>query len=271
MKKDLMKRRNLTENEAVAVIVARDAGNFLHEPREKSRFIRIEEDKDIKLQADVDAENFIREILTQETGLLIIGEEMGGERNLLKSNERYWVVDPLDGTYNYFRKQSDACVSIGLMEGKQFLFGVIYNFNMGELVFGGKGKGIILCDVQGNTLHENVVQPSWAETIEKACLMTGFPVRSDYDQEGLMRYVQKLMEFKKVRMIGSAAWALASVALGKADAYCERKTCLWDVAAGIALVEGAGGHVKVDWTEEDELVLDVMAVGRKEWIKALEN
>lgn len=246
--------------EQSAIQVAKEAGAYLRQRSESARCVRMEDAKDIKLKADVDSETLIRNFLIEETGLPIIGEEMGGESKLLKGNQRYWVVDPLDGTYNYFRGQMETCVSIGLMEGMRFLFGVIYSFNTNEMVYGGKGKGIFFNDEH--------VEVHWVDKLEKGCLMTGFPVHANYTPSQLMDYMKKIMQLKKVRMIGSAAWALASVALGRADVYYEQSTRLWDIAAGVALVEAAGGHVEIKLISENEFMLDVWGGGRKEWARA---
>lgn len=251
--------KNVLESklEQSAIDVAKEAGAYLRQRSESARSVRMEDAKDIKLKADVDSETLIRNVLTKETGLPIIGEEMGGESGLLRGKQKYWVVDPLDGTYNYFRGQTETCVSIGLMEGLQFLFGVVYNFNTDGMVYGGKGKGIFF--------NDESVQVHWVDKLEKACLMTGFPMHANYTPPQLMDYMGKVMQFKKVRMIGSAAWALANVALGRADAYYEQSTRLWDIAAGAALVEAAGGYVEIKFIEEEELILDAWAGGREEW------
>ena len=243
----------------VAEEVAKDAGAYLLKGLERSRQINFQDDRDVKLQADLDSEALIRRELGEKTGLPVIGEEEGGDATLLESNEMYWVVDPLDGTYNYLRNQPDTCVSIGLMKGMQFISGVIYDFNRGELLSGGRGDGFFK-----NGEKEEV---SWPKTIGECCLMTGFPGRGDFSTEALNDFIEKVQRFKKVRMIGSAALALARVASGVADAYFEESICLWDIAAGAALVEGAGGFVRMKPVDgKDGLVFNFWAAGRKEWL-----
>ncbi len=237
--------------------VAREAGAFLRKGREAAQKINFEDATDVKLQADMDSEDLIRERLSNGTGLAIIGEEQGGDEGLMEGSEYYWVVDPLDGTYNYLRNQPETCVSIGLMRGKEHVFGVIYDFNSDTLYSGRVGDGLYI----NGEKHE----PRWETDSKKACIMTGFPAGRDYSEESLNDFVLRVQTFKKVRMIGSAALAVAYVAAGRADAYFEESVKLWDVAAGGALVLAAGGHMRILPTGEP-FTYNCWAVGNKDWI-----
>ncbi|NBR43031.1 MAG: hypothetical protein EBU04_09335 [Verrucomicrobia bacterium] len=97
-------------------------------------------DDDVKMQADVDSEHLVRDRL-KSTGLPVIGEELGGDASLYESDSLYWVVDPLDGTYNYLRRQPSTCVSLGLMRGKEPVLGVIYDFTAKKTYLGVVGEG----------------------------------------------------------------------------------------------------------------------------------
>lgn len=241
----------------IAEDVSQEAGKYLLQGLARSRQINFEDDSDVKLQADLDSEHLIRKVLGERTGLPVIGEEEGGDSSLLSTNSYFWVVDPLDGTYNYLRSQPQTCVSIGLMQGSQFIAGVIYDFNRNELYSGSIDKHL--------SINNEVITPRWADTINQACLMTGFPARMDCGPEALKHFVDQVHRFKKVRMIGSAAIALATVASGRADAYNEDSICLWDIAAGAALVVAAGGYIKLEPTK-NPFVVNFWAVGRKEWL-----
>lgn len=109
-----------TELLTLAVATARTAGAAL--AKRTDRTVNSETGHDIKLQADVDSENLIRERLAR-TKLPVIGEEIGGDTSLLDRDEPYWAVDPLDGTYNYLRGMPGACVSIGLWRGRRPILG----------------------------------------------------------------------------------------------------------------------------------------------------
>ena len=212
---------------------------------------------DVKLQEDVESEQFIRGVL-ERTGIPVIGEEQGGEIERVKADKLYWIVDPIDGTYNFLRDIPGVCVSIGLMRGMQPVVGAIYDFTRGELFAGGKGFPL--------TINGKEKMPTWAKTISQSVLMTGFPSATSYDDETLKSFVMSAQKFKKVRMCGSAAVAMAWVAAGRADAYREKRLYLWDVAAGLSLMEsvGAAWEVKSANIKEKPLCIEVQAAASRE-------
>jgi myo-inositol-1(or 4)-monophosphatase len=213
--------------------------------------------QDVKLQADVDSETLVRRVL-EPTGLPVIGEELGGDPALFEGDSPYWVVDPLDGTYNYLRDQPATCVSIALMRGREPLCGVVHDFCGGRVYAGVVGGGV--------TVNGVAVSPRWADTLEQACLMTGFPAAANKSPEALADFVRRVGVFKKIRMIGSAALAVAYVGTGLADVYQEDGTNLWDVAAGLALVKAAGGVFELKPAGKP-LRFNLVAAGRREWLR----
>lgn len=239
---------------ALALATAEEAGEMLRAGA--SRQINAETDDDVKLQADVDSEMLVRERLAA-SGLAVIGEELGGDPALFASREPYWVVDPLDGTYNYLRNQPCTCVSIGLMKGPEPILGVIRDFTAGKTYLGVPGEGSY---VNGRRVH-----PRWAGRAADACLMTGFPAAADKEGPAMAAFLREAARYKKIRMIGSAALALAYVAEGVADTYQECATNLWDVAAGLALVKASGGHYRLEPTGRHPLNFDLWASAREEW------
>jgi myo-inositol-1(or 4)-monophosphatase len=246
----------LSELEQLAVRAAQSAGDALVAGTDRS--VSMLSAADVKLKADEDAERMVRDILA-EAGLPIIGEELGGDAALWESgDELYWVVDPIDGTYNYLRDQPATCVSIALMRGKEPVIGVIREFAAGNTFLGVVGKGVFVNGV--------AVRPAWAKEIAQACLMTGFPAAADKSPEALAGFLRDVGRFKKIRMIGSAALAVAYVGVGRADVYYENATNLWDVAAGLALVKAGGGVYTVEETGKRALNFNVRAAGRPEWL-----
>ncbi|MBQ9758194.1 MAG: hypothetical protein IJW12_00275 [Opitutales bacterium] len=240
----------------IAEDAARDTGAILRAGGNRS--VALNSDTDVKLAADVDSEKLVRERLGA-TGLPIFGEELGGDPALYDSpGTLYWVVDPLDGTFNYQRGQPLTCVSIGLMCGSEPVLGVIYNFNADEMFSGVVGTGIFL--------NGEKIVPAWASEISQACLMTGFPALADKSPEALAPFIAEVGMFKKIRMIGTAALAVAYVASGRADVYSEKGTNLWDVAAGMALVKAAGGFVKIEPTGKRALNFNLRCAAREEWL-----
>ena len=242
-----------------ATAVAKEAGMFLKKGLEKVRKVNFQDAHDVKLQADVDSEKLIREKLAKKTDFPVIGEEIGGDEALLNQEMLFWVVDPLDGSYNYLRGQTQCCVSIGLMYGTNFVYGAIYDFNRDELFSGGPEQGVFI--------NGEVIKPQWAERIQDACLSTGFPIGRDYSGKALGKFLGQVQKFKKIRMIGSAALALANVACGRMDGYIEESIRLWDIAAGAALVLGVGGHIHASASSRDlPMAYNFWAVSNKDWM-----
>ena len=228
---------NLKNNLEIAINVARTAGNFLIENKNKTKKVLVEEGRDIKIDLDRECENLIRAEL-KKTNIEILGEEFGGED--FQNNTR-WVIDPIDGTANYFRGIDQCCVSIALMEGMKSKIGVIYNFNTDEIFYASSGGGAFL--------NEKEIRVSDISDVSKASLFTGFPASETIESQSL--FLKNLEVWKKIRMFGSAALSCAYVASGKGDYYAEKGVYLWDFAAGICLVEEAGGKVEFLLIDDD--------------------
>ena len=218
----------LNELKDLAVDAARKAGDFLNQRKLEKKEVYEEEGRDIKLIIDQDTEKLIRSSL-EETNIPILGEEYGGD----VSEEKYWVIDPIDGTANYFRGLDECCVSIALMEGDEALVGVIYNFNNNQMYTATKDHGAFL--------NNTKISVSDIASKNKASITTGFPASETI--ESSMNFLENLKGWKKVRMFGSAALSCAYVASAKCDYYAEKGVYLWDIAAGICLVKEAGGYV----------------------------
>jgi myo-inositol-1(or 4)-monophosphatase len=225
----------LTAELALAVEAAMDSGKLLALAGYLRSSIILEHGKDIKLNADRHAEEIILKKL-ESSGLPILTEE-AGEQGLLEDKAPFWIVDPLDGTFNYHRGIGLCCVSIALWLGNSPLLGVINDFNNNEVFKGVVGEA---AELNGERIRVSAVKDR-----EKAVLATGFPVNRDYSEGSLQDFIGKVHSFKKIRMFGSAAISSAYVACGRLDAYVEDNIMLWDVAAGAALVAAAGGWVDV--------------------------
>jgi len=242
-----------------AELAARAAGERLREGLRDYRRVNAEPGRDVKLEADVASEALIRDLLGA-TGLPVIGEEEGGDAALVDGDATYWVVDPLDGTYNYLRELPQTCVSIGLMRGAEPVLGVIHDFNRPETFSGIVARGEFRIDAQP-------CSPRWAGSLAKAALATGFPASADLGDAALQHFFSQVRAYRKVRMLGSAALAVAYVAAGRVDAYYEQGVRLWDIAAGLALVKAAGGVVRWSPTPGGPaLAYDVWAAGRPDLI-----
>lgn len=219
---------------SLAEAAAREAGALLRAHMQSEQTVLCQEGRDIKLQADRDAEAIILSRLAS-SGHAVLAEE-SGEHGDLNEESLSWIVDPLDGTFNYSREIPVCAVSIGLCRGRTPLLGVIYDFNRDELFSGVVGEGA--------WLNGKPMRVSTETVTSQAVLCTGVPSRSNFSEASLLEFIHRIKNFKKVRLIGSAAVMLAYVACGRADAYMENEIMWWDVAGGLAIVQAAGG-----WTE----------------------
>jgi myo-inositol-1(or 4)-monophosphatase len=193
--------------------------------------------KEIKADLDTIAEKIIIDKL-KVSGLSILSEEAGFIGGDLRDSRR-WIIDPIDGTFNYMKDLGPCAVSIGLWDKDSPVFGVIFALNTGDLYWGGKEFGAF-CNL-GAISVSNIADVA----ISSVC--TGFPVRLDMEsQETAENFWHSISKFSKVRMIGSASMSLVYVAKGSSDVYLEDEIMIWDVAAGLAIVEGAGGVISID-------------------------
>lgn len=197
-------------------------------------------DKEIKALADsVIEENLLSEL--KPLGIPILSEESG----LIKSSESEYlfVVDPLDGTFNYVRNFGSSAISVALFKQDKPLFGVIYDIEKQLLYWGGS--------IYGAYCGETKINVSNSTILRQSLVCSGFPVRYNLDKITEDNLLNILTSFAKVRMIGSAAISIANVAQGTSDAYFEKNIMLWDIAAGLAIVEGAGGSYFLIPTSEE--------------------
>ena len=227
--------QNIKKELAIAKKAAKKAGDLLAKNSSSLKTELSSTDKDIKLQADIIAENYIKDILTKESDFSILAEESSMHFKL--KNETYWVVDPLDGTANYSREIPLCCISIALVSNFVPILGVIYDFNQNHLYEGSKATKA--------SLNNKEIKVSRTKNSCEGILLTGLPNDTDYSDEALHEMIKNFQKWRKVRMIGSAALASAFVASGKADLYIEKKSYLWDIAAGAAIVNAAGGEALI--------------------------
>lgn len=206
--------------------------------------------KDIKLSSDRQSEKIIMELLS-ESGLPILSEEYGSTDDFDLSKE-CWIIDPLDGTMNYFRGMDElACVSVALWKGGRPYLGCVYRFQVGELFYGEAEFGAFVNNTR--------ISPSQVVSTSQAIVATGFPVKRSYDTESLSDFVSIIQNFKKVRMLGAAAIMGTFVSCGRIDAYMEDEIMLWDIAAAAAIVEAAGGFSRIELLDDYKCLCKLFA------------
>ena len=220
------------DNLNIAIRAAKKAGEKLKENLKNDIKINSSIDKDIKLQSDLDSEKIVFDIISEESSYSILSEEFGFLEKS-KANNYRWIIDPLDGSLNYSRTIFINCISIALWKGDKPILGVIYDFIHDDLYTG----------IVGGRAELNGM-PIYTSKFENKCdsiLCTGFPVYSDFDTDSLNTFISEIQDFKKVRLLGSAAISLSLVAKGAIEAYKENNIAIWDVAAGIPIILAAGG------------------------------
>ena len=220
----------------IAIKAALLAGKHLIENKIELNKTSSSDPRDIKLDADVASENLIKKIINESSDYEILAEESGESSDNLGSI--FWVVDPLDGTANYNRNIPICCVSIGLVKNMKPLIGVIFDFNNDDIFVGDNVNNLA-------RLNNKDIKVSDIQKKTDGVLITGLPFNTDYSDSALKNLISDMQIWKKVRMIGSAAMASCYVASGKAELYQEKGIYLWDIIAGAAIVESAGGKAEI--------------------------
>jgi myo-inositol-1(or 4)-monophosphatase len=228
----------------IAVSAARSAGNFIMRYYERSDQLQIEAKakNDFVTQVDRGAEQeIIRLIRKAYPQHAILAEESGASGE----NEVTWIIDPLDGTTNFLHGIPHFAVSIGIQVRGRLEHGVIYAPCTQDLYVGSKGSGA--------TINNRRMRVSQCKDLERALIGTGVPLREEF----LDRYTPMLRNIAAntagVRRAGSAALDLAYVAAGRLDGFWELNLKPWDIAAGIVLVQEAGGIIRPLEGSEDVL------------------
>ena len=237
-----MPELDLSNEINIAIEAALLSGKHLKKNKIELNRTSISDPRDTKLDADVVSENLIKGIINTSSDFEILAEESGKSSENLGST--FWVVDPLDGTANYNRDIPICCVSIGMIKDMKPLFGVIYDFNNDEIYCGD-------CINKVATLNNSPIQVSKVDDKKDGVLITGLPFNSDYSDTSLNSLISDMQSWKKTRMIGSAAMASCYIASGKAELYKEKGIYLWDILAGAAIVEAAGGLAEIKNVREN--------------------
>ncbi len=212
---------------------ARAAGQSLREQFDQPRRVNASEKHDIKLEIDVLTQELITKVLlTEFPEHALYGEEgVTGDQTA----EYQWIVDPIDGTVNYFYGIPHFCISIALRRGEEMIVGVIYDPMRDEMWSTRAGAP--------TTLNGKTVRVSARATMAEAVLSVGLSKSKTTIDAGLPLLAEMAHRVRKCRLMGSAALDMAYVACGRFDAYIEQGISLWDVAAGILLIKNAGGTI----------------------------
>jgi len=214
----------------LAIEVAKEAGEFLLDNFGKVKEIHSKGDRNLFTEIDKKTEEIITEkIKTCFPTHGILGEETT-KRNL--EGEYLWIIDPLDGTHNYIRNIDVFGVSVGLLYKGEFILGVIYIPKDDELYVGERGNGAYK--------NGKKIFVSSKENLKECSISFDSSIR--YLPQRMLKDLGKLAEnVFNIRMFGSSARTLSYIAEGKLDAAIEYNDKPWDFAAGVCLIEEAGG------------------------------
>ncbi|HMB93930.1 MAG TPA: inositol monophosphatase family protein [Rhodothermales bacterium] len=223
----------------VAVAAAQQAGSMIrfHTGQMAEGDIREKRVHDLVTRADEASQKHIIETLLAAFPDFDILAEEGVQEEVASVADGYrWIIDPIDGTTNFLHDLPPYAVSIGLQHEEAMVVGVVLDVSRNDL----------FTAVRGGGTYRNGVRVQVSETahLDESLIATGFPYRVfDYLDAYFAVMAQFMRNTRGLRRLGSAAVDLAYVACGIFDGFFETGLNAWDVAAGLLLVEEAGGHL----------------------------
>ena len=232
-----------------AIKAARVAGELVRENFGRPLKVDAEEAHDIKLELDVRSQELITKLLLENfPNHSILGEEGSAENT---STEFEWVIDPIDGTVNYFYGIPHFCISIALRQKGEIIVGVVFDPMRDELWHAERGGKAYL--------NDRVIEVSQSTDVSQSVVSVGMSKTLAEVEVALSIFQDLLVRARKCPMMGSAALDLAYVATGRFDAYIERSVNWWDIAAGVLLVNCAGGESAIAPSAVQKGKLSVLA------------
>ena len=229
-----------------AIRAARLAGDYLQNSFASEKLVDARTAHDIKLRMDKECQSIIRDALAKDwPDYSLLGEE-GGSGGRIE-----WIVDPLDGSVNYFYGIPLFCVSIALRVDGVAQLGCVYAPMTGELYTALRGETAFL--------NGKPIRVSSRDLMQQAVVFIGHGAHDGSGEEGIRRFAHLSSRVCKIRILGSAALTLCYVAAGKMDVYVENCIHLWDFAAAQVILESAGGQFEFSPREEDPLTGAVIA------------
>lgn len=185
-------------------------------------------------EVDTKSEKVIIDIIKNDFPDHYILSEEAGE--MIQDSTYKWIIDPIDGTVNFAHGLPICCVSIGLEKNGELIMGAVYNPFMNEFFFAEKNKGAFLNDV--------AIKVSATKTVMNSCIVTGFPYTYLDSPNGPLQVFDRFIRRGiPMRRLGSAALDLCWVAAGRFDGFYEHKLHPWDAAAGVIILQEAGGRI----------------------------
>lgn len=227
--------------------ICKEAGGYIRQEYQVFSNQSIEEKglHDLVSYVDKEAERLLVEKLQKlipQSGF--ITEE---DTNRETSSTYNWIIDPLDGTTNFIHKVPTFSVSVALIKGDELLIGVVYEINRDECFTAYKDGGAYL--------NGEKIQVSKTGKLSQSLLATGFPFRLFDNLDNYLEVLKSLMQQTRgIRRIGSAAVDLAYAACGRFDCFFEFNLNNYDIAAGVLIVQEAGGKL-YDFNGNQDMLL----------------
>ncbi len=219
-----------------AIELARDAGQILLEKFGRKINISMKGDINLVTEADLASEELIIErIKSYYPKHSILAEEAGNAVVIGGDNTWKWIIDPLDGTTNYAHGYPCFCVTLALEHDGEIVLGVTFDPTRNEMFAAERGRGA--------SLNGKPIRVSDNENLSDALIVTGFPYDFKRRDDFARHLTDFLLRSRGVRRDGSAAIDMAYVACGRFDGFWEEGLNPWDMAAGLLLIEEAGGVV----------------------------
>ncbi|MBL8182789.1 MAG: inositol monophosphatase [Blastocatellia bacterium] len=219
-----------------AIETARDAGRLLLEKFDRGIAVHKKGDINLVTEADLASEALIIERIRSHYPKHAILAEESGEAVVIGGDTTWkWIIDPLDGTTNYAHGYPCWCVTIALEYNGEVVVGVTYDPTRNELFAAEKGRGA--------TLNGKTIRVSDTDKLGDSLIVTGFPYDIKQRDNFARHLTEMLLSSRGVRRDGSAAIDMAYIACGRFDGFWEEGLNPWDVAAGVLLIEEAGGQV----------------------------
>ena len=214
---------------------AREAGEVLRQWSGRIS-VRVKAPSDLVTEADLASQRLIRSLIsTDYPDHQFVGEEGSENSTNFQTDEPCWIVDPLDGTTNYVHGLPGWCVSIALAERGRSIAGCIYDVERDLCFSAARGEG---AHCNGEAIFS-----SGTENLSEALVAVSFPPQVDRDSPEINSFLELLPRIRAFRRLGSAALNLCYVASGQLDAYWAANIKPWDVAAGVLILQEAGGVV----------------------------
>lgn len=216
----------------VAVEAAREGGQLAVSLLGQPRYVKQKGPRDLVTGSTLDVQTRIQEIIQRDFPQHGILAEEDAPDNMTEG-EFQWIIDPIDGTTNYYRQLPPFAVAVALRQGQRVLLGAVYDPTRGELFHARRGQGAFL---NGKSIHVSSKSSAY-----EAFIGTDWPNNPQERQDSLGAASIAISEALSLRTMGAPALGLCYVAAGRLDVYYHLALNLWDVAAAGVILEEAGG------------------------------